>query len=505
MGLGSRGGKPMHGRTSIKPAAAEKKVSVAKKVSAVKKVSRLSTKRTVARVALTQSLAEGDPRQGLDYVNVFLWEWVYETPFEPGPGGRVAAGLLQLPEPSGEALIASVTPGKLFSDGTPVSAALIVDSLRHCETFKEIAGADVNGSRVVLRPRRPSPGFAQQLVGMHYLVGKNGPDGKILGTGPYRFASDSTSSRPHLVRNEHAPNAKGPDEIWGTLCAAGGDSRQLIDALRRGDLDYCDALSAAEARELNDFRCISTVPDATAFLFFNVTAPGLWMRDVRAALAKAINCQAYARAVFGEERAAAVGLLAPLFGINAPGRHRFDPARGAAELRALKPRAALRTPLRLLMPGASRPHTPNVPAASEAIVKMLRVIGVAVEPILPASTAEFARIAEAGTYDLAVSGWNPESLVASDVLEAVLASTSIPRPTRSVANCSNLARFGNIELDLALAKAANSGSVSDMVAVQELVDQHVPLVPLACGGRTVVVRRGLDLPKRSSTGRNFDL
>jgi len=367
-------------------------------------VSRLSNTPRVARVALTQSLAEGDPRQALDYVNVFFWEWIYETPFAPGTGGRVAPGLLQLPDPSDEALIASVAPNQFFSDGTPVSAALIVDSLRRCEAFKQIAGADTNGDRVMLRPRRPTPGFAQQLVAMHYLVGKNGPDGRILGTGPYRFASDTTSSRPHLVRNEHAPNAKGPDEIWGTLCAAGSveESRDLIDALRRGDLDYCDALSNADARELNDFRCISTMPDATAFLFFNVAAPGLWMRDARAALAKAINCQAYARAVFGDERAAAVGLLAPLFGIATPGRHRFDPARGAAELRALKPRAALRTPLRMLMPGASRPHTPNVRAASEAIVTMLRVIGVAVEPILPASSAESARIAEAGTYDLAV-------------------------------------------------------------------------------------------------------
>ncbi|HMI88656.1 MAG TPA: ABC transporter substrate-binding protein [Polyangiaceae bacterium] len=478
----------MHERAGIKASAAKKKVS------------RLSSTLKVARVALTQALAEVDPRQGLDYVNVFFWEWVYETPFAPGGGGRVAPGLLQFPESSDEALIASVTPGKFFSDGTPVSAALIVDSLNRCEAFKQYASADANSGRVVLRPRRPGAGFTQQLVGMHYLVGKNGSDGRLLGTGPYRFASDSTSSRPHLVRNEHVPNEKGPDEIWGTLWAVGsGDSRQLIDALQRGDLDYCDALSAADARGLNDFRCISTIPDATAFLFFNVAAPGLWVRDARAALAKAVNCQAYARAVFGEERAAAVGLLAPLFGIAAPGRHRFDPARGAAELRALKPRAALRTPLRMLMPGASRPHTPNVRAASETLVKMLRVIGVAVEPILPASTAEFARIAEAGTYDLAVSGWNPESLVASDVLEAVLASTSIPRPTRSVANCSNLARFGNIELDLALAKAANSGSVSDIAAVQELVDQHVPLVPLACGGRTVVVRRGLELPSRSES------
>jgi ABC-type oligopeptide transport system substrate-binding subunit len=149
--------------------------------------------------------------------------------------------------------------------------------------------------------------------------------------------------------------------------------------------------------------------------------------------------------------------------------------------------------MRLLVPGAPRPHTPRVHVAMQALVEQFRAVDVAVEAIIPASASEFARVAESNDYDLALSGWTPDTLVATDTLEALFGSTSVPQPARSVSACANLARFGNIELDKALSTAARSGAAPSVTAVLELVERHALVVPLTCGARTIVVRRDVPL------------
>jgi ABC-type oligopeptide transport system substrate-binding subunit len=292
------------------------------------------------------------------------------------------------------------------------------------------------------------------------------------------------------VRTPYAASSDGVQEIEGVLCPAGveGDMSPILNALRRGDIDAYDGLAPTDAVNLPDFHWFCRPPDATAYLFFNVTAPGLWSRDLRAAIRDAIDVKAYARAVFDDEAAAATGLLAPVFRVPGRMRSTFRPQHAAAELKALKARLKWNTPMRMLVPAVPRPHTPNVEAAANALSTMLGACGLEVLPVVPSSLAEFARIAEGGQYDLALSGWKPDSRVPAETLESLLASTSIPGPARSVSAFGNLARFGNIELDRKLEAAAASGLIADLVEVQSLVEQHVPLVPLAWGSRAMVVR-----------------
>jgi peptide/nickel transport system substrate-binding protein len=451
-------------------------------------------------LGLTAPLADVDPRVAFDFINAALHLQVYEPLFFAGPRGGVLPNLLETLQQRGDgAFAAAVIPGRFFSDGTPVTAGTLVDALWACRPFAAIAGARVDDSGcVVLSPRRQHAGFAQQLTALHYVVVRSPPSGPILGTGPYRFAPDSTNHRPHLERNPFFHGRRGPDEIFASIHPpdANGTPSGLVEALRRGEVDYTEAVSAKEARGLAGFRFIARAPDSAAYLFFNVTAPGLWVRETRVALAAAIDRRAYARAVFGDERAAATGVLAPIFGVRLNDTMRFDPSFAAAELARPRHRRPFRDPMRMLVPSTARPHTPNVLAATEALVGMFSAVGVKVEPLVPTSSEQFSEIAQSGAYDLALSGWNPDSLCASDTLEALLASTAIPNAARSVSSSANLARFGKIDLDSALAAVASSSTPANFAAVQSLVQHHVPLLPLVWGTRGVVVRDDVELPAR---------
>ncbi len=459
--------------------------------------------RVALRIALTSPLSLSDPRRALDYPNSVVWQQIYEPVFRPtSQGERIEPCLLELPERVGDALLASVVPGKFFSDGTPVDAAAIAKGLSECRPFAQFAKASHQRDRVLLTPHRPHARFAEQLTAMHQVVTR-GLQGRLpLGSGPYCFADDSTSERPHLVRNRFARSPGLTDEIVArAFPPVGDDTSAVTQALSRGEVDYCDCLPEAAAAELSAFRRVARLPEATAYLFFNTTAHGLWSRDMRAALVSAIDPRVYSRAVFGTERAQANGILAPIFGPTAVNRQRFAPQRAAAEIGAQRKRTPLRTPMRLLVPAGPRPHTPRVLAGAEALTQMFKRVEVPVEPIVPSSWAEFGRIAESNGYDMALSGWTPDTLVATDTLEALLASTAVPQQNRSVAACANLARFGSIELDQALTTAARSGATSAVNAVLDLVDRLALLVPLTCGSRTVVVRREIALPQGFSVDR----
>src|SRR5262245_30285177 len=99
-----------------------------------------------------------DPREAQDFVTALAIQQVFETPYtQPtAPGSPPEPLLFQerlRQETSSEVAVysAAVRSGVRFSDGTPLTARHVAESLAKASTFREQAGVEAQGERLFFR------------------------------------------------------------------------------------------------------------------------------------------------------------------------------------------------------------------------------------------------------------------------------------------------------------------------------------------------------------------
>ncbi|MEO1085581.1 MAG: ABC transporter substrate-binding protein, partial [Acidobacteriota bacterium] len=308
--------------------------------------------------------------------------------------------------------------------------------------------------------------------------------GRLYGSGPY-IASSFEHGTVRLRRNERYSPQPAIPEIEFALHPpdADGRPRRLMAALERGDVDFSLSLARDDLHEVKGVHKWMGQGDSTAYLYFNVTHPGLADRAVRQAMAKAIDRRALAAASYASPRAfAASGPVPPSVAMMTD-ELVHDPEAARAELDRL---GRPSRPLRMLVVSMARPHLPHPLTTAERLAEQMAAVGVEVEVSPTRDIADYLNRVSAGDYDMALSGWIPESPDLCALLEAVLSERSIADSPENVLVGANVARWRHAPMEAALERYREDPTAGALDAINQIINVERPLVPLLYGSQVVV-------------------
>jgi ABC-type transport system substrate-binding protein len=450
----------------------------------------MSTK--TLRVGVLTPVNTLNPREAQDFVSALAVQQVFETPYgQPATTGTPPEPVLfqerlrQEPSADGATTYsAAVRPGILFSDGMPLTAQHMADSLAKASPLREEADVEVKGDRVYFRLKRPNARFdlvlARRFCFVTREVGGAGL-GSLLGTGPYIPAPGSTPERMRLVRNPHFRKPPAIDEIVFQFYPpdAQGRSDALIAALENGEVDFTNVLSREDITHLKHVRRWTEPGSSTAILFMNTERPGLDDVRLRRAIALSIDRLEIAKMFYSSATAfTATSLLPPMLGRGSDGLT-YDPGQARALLAA--PGVHKPDRMSLLLIFGARPYLPSPRRVGEHIAAQLEKLGIGVDLIPTNTVQQYFEKVQRGDYDLALSGRITDTLDPVDFLEASLGSGSIPLPQRRTVVGANLSRWKNPETDEMLARLRQEPREDLRAALLKRLGQEVPLLPLLYG------------------------
>jgi ABC-type transport system substrate-binding protein len=438
----------------------------------------------VLRVGILTRISTLNPREAWELVSTIAVTQIFETPYSllKAEGGAQPLLFDPLVAEGPGVFAARVRPGIVFSDGTPLTAALAAQSLARVDALKEQASVSSRDDRVVFTLKAPNPRFdlALTLVQCSIVLEKGG---QLLGTGPYVPAPGATLDAMRLVRNERHRTSAPIEEIVFKVYPPNADGKpeQLMAALAAGEVDFTNMLSRTDATALGGVRKVFQPSNSTAILYVNVERPELKDARVRRALALAIDRLALAEVSYTNALAfAASGLLPPLMG---PFRDElgFDLAKAQALL-AQAPVKPSR--LSLLRVWAPRPYLPNPQPVADMVVKQLAALGIEVKVNVPRASEDFFKSCERGDYDLVLAGWIADTPDPADFLEANLKSDRVQ--SSASLPCANRSRLRSREMDAALQRFREDPSPANRAAILKILNDEAPLVPLLYGPAVVI-------------------
>jgi ABC-type transport system substrate-binding protein len=428
-----------------------------------------------------------NPREAWELVSTLVVAQVYDTPFAvpkvDGPAQPVIFDPLVLESKAGFGVFsARVRPGVKFSDGTPLTPALVAQSLAKVDALKSQATVEAKDDKVLFTLKSVNPRFdlVLTLIQCGIVLEKGG---QMLGTGPYVPAPGATLENMRLVKNPHYRAPVAIDEIVFKvyLPNADGKPEQLLAAIAAGEVDFTNMLSRTDAGTLAGVRKVFQPSNSTAILYFNTEKPELKDARVRRALACAVNRLAIAEVSYSNALAfAASGLLPPTMG-----QLRDNLECDLPKAKALLAQAAVKpTRLNLVRVWAPRPYIPNPQPVAEAVAKQLGELGIEVKITVPKTSDEFFRASERGEYDIMLAGWIADTPDPADFLEANLKSDRVQ--SHASVPSVNRSRLRSPAMDAALQAFRADPSPANRAPILKILNEEAPLVPLLYGPAVII-------------------
>lgn len=471
----------------------------------------------VARPADSVSM---DPAQASDLesaeVNLLLYDTLVRHRPERGDGGELEPWLAEAWEvdPAGTTWTFHLRPGVRFSDGTPVDAEAVVWNFArqidpqhpfHRGHFVAWDGGTVQLVRAeVVDPRTvrlvlaaPYAPFLATLA--RAPLAMVSPASAVLargdgetwpaGSGPYVLERWVPGERITLRRN---PAYWGPAPNFARLVfTVEPDPRQRLVDLESGAADLSRGVRPDELGyvTLHPALVLQRPPsNNVVYLAFHCGRPPFRDREVRAAIARAIDKAAIVRTVYQD---LAIPASSPVPPTQWGHDHVDEPPPDLAAARALlAARAAagaidLTRTYRLFVPATPRPYLPDPELLARALRVNLEAIGLHVDVVLEPIERHRADTG-AGRHDLAVFGWSGEIDDPDDYL-SLLSSGAI-----GDAWSRNIAFYRNPAVDELLARARRDGRRPERerlyVEVQRTLAHDAPWVPLAHTQSAIVAR-----------------
>jgi peptide/nickel transport system substrate-binding protein len=372
----------------------------------------------------------------------------------------------------------TLRPGVRFQDGEPFDASAVVANLDDLRRERRFDGrAERVGALVVaITLDRPNAALlatlSQPFLGMQSPRQLRERGVLPVGTGPFRLVRAGGQLRLE-------PNA----DYWGGVPAVTVAYRRyqsedaLEAALEKGEVDVTAALSHERVVALR--RVPGVVVQAqtglnVAFLSLNNERPPFDDARVRTALARAIDRDALVHEILGGEGEAARNPLPPVLSGYSERTRELTLDRRVA--RRLLQAAGLSHGFEatLLTVGESRPYLPQPRAVAERIRDDLAAVGVRARLEHVPRWTDYVRRIAAGNYDMALLGWEADTMDPNDFLVALLAEESIGSTNRS--------RYRSERME-ALLKSARRTSDPGLRAAayseaQDLFQRDMPWIPL---------------------------
>ena len=443
--------------------------------------------RKVLKVGLVNSLVCRDPHQTMDAVSQLVMSQVFEIPFRYDEGTQQSVPVLfaePLCKEDDLTYSAAIRQGILFSDGAPLTVDGIVESINRVEPFREQAVASIDGERVRFRLNSPNARFDLMLTPAYNGIVREGPLG-LVGTGPYVLA-EGDAEVVRLVRNERYRSEVPIDEIVFTTYPTDDEGHRsaLIAAVNDGEVDFTNALSRDDVRQVDAVRKSFQPGSSTTSLFLNTTRPHFRSVLVRRAVSCAIDRLELTKLCYDSALAfKASNLLPPVMGSWQDG-HDFNPNRAQQLLE--ESGIELPSKLTLLTVWGARPYLPRPEEVAKALASQLEVLGVPVEVEMGANAEEYFERQGRGNFDMVLGGWIVDTADPADFLESMLSSELVPEPGKSGAKRGNMAHWSDPEVDRLLGEYRSDPNQSNQAKILKRVAEEVPLIPIMHGSTIAV-------------------
>jgi len=443
----------------------------------------------VLRVGVVAPVQGNDPYDAMDCMSGLICDQVFDAPFTLSGGGgqlRAAAFAGRLRAEGDACYLAELRSDLCFSDGTPLAATHVVDSLSR--SWSRETGARVRAvgnDRVRIELNRPSRRIEMALANSWAAVSLE-RDGAMIGTGPYCLAEleEGSEAIVRLVRNPHHPRGQGGapiDEIHFFLHPPdeNGNFGGLIRAIGEGKIDFTTALSRDDAQNLTGVRKLFQPGNSTSILFFNTTRRCLEDAGDRTALACSLDRYLLAKECFDNPAAFVARSLLPRGMAEYSDGINFSAEAGEG--------VVLPETLRLLTIWGPRPYVPDPLAVAQTIARQLRQVGVTVEIETTRDSEDYFEKINSGRYDMVLAGWIADTEDPADFLIALLSSEAIPDGIRSGAACSNISRWKDPHMEQLLQRYRQDQGKTVLNEILDRVRDEVPLFPLAYGSAATLV------------------
>ncbi len=348
-----------------------------------------------------------------------------------------------------------------------------------------MARAEARGDRVFFHLNRPNASFELALAAPYCGIAHEA-GGNLLGTGPYLAAPGSTPERMRLVRNPNHRGQPAIDELRFICFApdANGRATALLEAFEKKEVDFTNVLDREDISGMSGVRKLFAPANSTAILYFNTERQPFGDREVRRAVAAAIDRVEVASLCYPTNPLAitATGLLPPMMSNWRDGL-KFDLATATSQL-AERDLGDL-PPLRMMVMFGARPYLSQPQAVARYIAGQLAKLGLEVRIETTRDSEDYFRRVTRGDYDLALTGWIADTLDPADFLESCLSVKAIPRPGE-ISFHANLARWNDETATELLRRLRSDSGGPGQAAVLGLVAEEVPLLPLVTGALAYV-------------------
>ena len=423
------------------------------------------------------------PHQATDIVAADIVSSVCETLVRVRPGSLRHEGVLATAWASPDQRVWTLTlrENVRFHDGALLDADAVVDNLEHLRRERGFPGRSerLGPHLVQITLDRANAALLSTLSQPFFTIQSpsrlSGPGSDVpVGTGPFRFAGARDGVVDLAAFDGHWA---GAPRVRRLVFRRFPDEAALAAALASGEADVSSAVGPGRANGLRAESGV-TLDSQTGlnviYLALNNERPPFADARVRRALSRAIDRASLAREVLGGHAEPADTVLPPtLFGHDTRTRELVLDLDSARRLLA-----AARLPdgfeTTLTVSRAPRPYLLEPLRVAERLREDLARVGVVVRLREVPTWAEHVGLTSRGDFDMALLGWQADTLDPNDFLTALVESDSIGSTNRS--------RYRSAEMDRLLKRArmdsAPRARLEQYRRAQELLQQDMPLVPL---------------------------
>jgi len=437
-----------------------------------------------------------EPHQATDIVAAAIVASVCETLVRVRPGSLRTEGALATTWATSDQRVwtLSLRQDVSFQDGAPFDADAVVENIEHLRRERAFPGrAERVGPHLVqITLDRPNAALlstlSQPFFAMQSPKRLAGPGSDLpVGTGPFRLDSVRPGQVDLSAFGEHWA---GAPRLARLAFRRFPDEEALARALASGAADVSSAIGPARAARLRDEPGLTLDSQSGLNLIYlalnNERAPFADAR-VRRALSRAIDRQGLVRDVLGGHAEPAHTALPPtLFGHDARARDLVLDRAAARRLLAAA-RVPESTETTLTVSRAPRPYLLEPLRVAARLRDDLARIGLIVRLREVATWTEHVELTSRGDYDLALLGWQADTLDPNDFLTALLDSGSI--------GTTNRARYRSAALDGLLKRARMDSApltrLTHYRRAQDLLQRDMPIVPLYHSSVITALGRGV--------------
>ncbi len=438
-----------------------------------------------------------EPHRATDLVGAEIVASICETLVRLRPGSLRPEGVLATTWATLDQRSWTFTlrEGVRFHDGTVFDADAVVGNLEHLARERAFEGrAERIGPHVVqITLEQPNAALLSTLSQPFFSIQSprflEGPGSDLaVGTGPFRMAR----TLPGQVELEaYERYWRGAPRLRRLVFRRYETADALIQGLLTGEVDVSSAIDQGRVEELRAREEI-TLDSQTGlnlcYLALNNERPPFHDPRARLALARAVDRKGIIGTVLEGHGEPAHGPLPPsLSATDLRTRQLVLDRDGARRLlaRAGQPDGFRTT---LTVSAAPRAYLPEPRLVAELVREALARVGVEVRIREVESWAEHVGITSRGEYDMALLGWQADTLDPNDFLTVLLDSDSI--------DTTNRCRYRSEEMDLLLKRARMERAPSIRSALyrraRALFQEEMPFVPLYHASVFTARRRGVE-------------